>query len=98
MRVPDETYPLDAVIVAPAVLVRLSNRGNVPKRGPLRVYRDDGPDGGHVSAFLKWCCDEEVFPVAGGTSGPGFHEGAYDAGDAEAIRSFLRGRGLEVEG
>ena len=93
-RVSGETYPLAEVGVYPAVLVRLSNRDNVPDDQKRRVFRDEGDN---VGAFQQWALDNRIYPIGGGGSGPGVFEYTYAAEHGPAIRAFQESRGLEVD-
>lgn len=79
--------------VGPGVVVRLVHKKNEP--GFL------ADDRGFVQRFIRFCINNDLVNVMGGTTGPGIHTGCYVCGrnerDTDEVR-FLIDEYLRKEG
>jgi hypothetical protein len=57
-------------------------------QAPRRMFRDDGT----VQAFFSWQSKHGIYPVSGGSTGPGYFEGTFDIKHAQAIRDWFASR------
>lgn len=55
-------------------------------------------DAGLTHEFMKWCLDEQIYPVQGtpGTSGPGIHSHAYFEKDVDKIIAWFKEKGVTI--
>lgn len=60
---------------------------------PGFMYADDGT----VLEFMLWANSQHIYPVSGGSSGPGFYQGTFSSEDHMAITRWFADRGHEVQ-
>jgi hypothetical protein len=88
----EDVYKKCTLEITPCVWIRF--RGDPTDRHFPQVPED----GGLAHEFMKWCFEEEIYPVSGtpGTSGPGIHSHAYFAKDIEKITKWFEQKGVKI--
>lgn len=51
-------------------------------------------DDGTIGRFMEWCRERGVFPMRGGSVGPGFYSHWFDAEHSTAIIEFFNSEGF----